>query len=83
MRRINILQPDDDSDKRPCIAGGINETAHVPTEQKCISPLAGQSAELVQCNVKYALTVEKNGENYSEMRPLMVTSGFNQSELEM
>lgn len=38
---------------------GINETARKLTKQYCHFPLAGQSAELVQCNAKCALTAEK------------------------
>lgn len=38
---------------------GINDTAYKLTKQKCHFPLAGQPAELVQCNAKCALTAEK------------------------
>lgn len=51
-------------------------------KHKCPFLPAGRSAEPAQHDEKHALS-RKCRENYSEMRPLVVGSGFNKSELEV
>lgn len=51
-------------------------------KHKCHFLPAGRSAEPVQRNEKHALS-RKCRENYIEMRPLVVGSGFNKSELQV